>query len=203
MEFGEKLAWLRKERGLTQEELAEALYVSRTAVSKWESGRGYPGIDSLRALSGFFSVSIDDLLSGEKLLSIAEQENRANLRRICEMIFGAADLLSLSLFFLPLFPKTTAEMICAVSLFAYTETTAFNRMLYITLFAALTAAGAIKLLLTGCKAEKGQKLLTALSLALSIFTVLFLSLAREAYAVSVAFLLLLVKGVALFGRKRY
>ena len=47
MEFNEKLQSLRKNKGLTQEELAEALYVSRTAISKWESGRGYPSIDSL------------------------------------------------------------------------------------------------------------------------------------------------------------
>ena len=52
MEFGEKLRQLRKSRGLTQEELADALYVSRTAVSKWESGRGYPGIDSLKETVG-------------------------------------------------------------------------------------------------------------------------------------------------------
>lgn len=71
MEFHEKLQELRKKRGLTQEELAEALYVSRTAISKWESGRGYPNIDSLKELSNFFSVSIDDLLSSETLLSIA------------------------------------------------------------------------------------------------------------------------------------
>ena len=45
MEFSEKLQELRKSRNLTQEELAEALFVSRTAVSKWESGRGYPSID--------------------------------------------------------------------------------------------------------------------------------------------------------------
>jgi len=38
MEFGEKLKQLRKKKGLTQDELAEALYVSRTAISKWESG---------------------------------------------------------------------------------------------------------------------------------------------------------------------
>ena len=76
MEFHEKLQELRKNRGMTQEELAAVLYVSRTAVSKWESGRGYPSIDSLKEISKFFSVSIDDLLSGEKLLSIAEKENK-------------------------------------------------------------------------------------------------------------------------------
>ena len=51
MEFHEKLQELRKQKGITQEKLAEALYVSRTAVSKWESGRGYPGIDSLKRLA--------------------------------------------------------------------------------------------------------------------------------------------------------
>ena len=84
MEFHEKLQELRKNRGLTQEELAEVLYVSRTAISKWESGRGYPSIDSLKEISNYFSVSIDDLLSGEKLLSIAENENKANIRTICD-----------------------------------------------------------------------------------------------------------------------
>ena len=54
MEFNEKLQELRKNKGLTQEELAEALYVSRTAISKWESGRGYPSIDSLKEIANFF-----------------------------------------------------------------------------------------------------------------------------------------------------
>ena len=79
MEFNEKLQELRKSRGLTQEELAEALFVSRTAVSKWESGRGYPSIDSLKEISKYFSVSIDELLTGEKLISIAEKENKSNI----------------------------------------------------------------------------------------------------------------------------
>ena len=74
MEFHEKLQELRKSRGLTQEELAEALFVSRTAISKWESGRGYPSIDSLKEISSYFSVSIDDLLSGEQLIFIAEKK---------------------------------------------------------------------------------------------------------------------------------
>ena len=50
MEFHEKLQELRKAKGLTQEELAEVLYVSRTAISKWESGRGFPSIDSLKEM---------------------------------------------------------------------------------------------------------------------------------------------------------
>ena len=54
MEFQEKLQQLRKQKGLTQQELADLLYVSRTAVSKWESGRGYPNIDSLKAIAAFF-----------------------------------------------------------------------------------------------------------------------------------------------------
>ena len=62
MEFNEKLKELRSSRGLTQEELAEAMFVSRTAISKWESGRGYPSIDSLKEISTLFSVTIDELL---------------------------------------------------------------------------------------------------------------------------------------------
>ena len=67
MEFNEKLQNLRKQKGLTQEELAEALYVSRTAISKWESGRGYPSIDSLKLIAGYFSITIDELLTGSEV----------------------------------------------------------------------------------------------------------------------------------------
>ena len=60
MEFNEKLQELRKQKGITQEELAEILFVSRTAISKWESGRGYPNIDSLKAIGKFYGVTIDE-----------------------------------------------------------------------------------------------------------------------------------------------
>jgi transcriptional regulator with XRE-family HTH domain len=68
MEFHEKLQYLRKQNQWTQEQLAEKLYVSRTAVSKWESGKGYPNIESLKAISKIFAISIDELLSGEELI---------------------------------------------------------------------------------------------------------------------------------------
>ena len=76
MEFNEKLQELRKSRSLTQEELAEALFVSRTAISKWEQGRGYPSLDSLKEISKFFSVSIDDLICSEEIISAAADEKK-------------------------------------------------------------------------------------------------------------------------------
>lgn len=198
MEFYEKLQELRKSRGLTQEELAEALYVSRTAVSKWESGRGYPSIDSLKEISSYFSVSIDELLSGEKLLSIAERENKSNMQNLCDMLIGILDLLSVTLIVLPLYPNPIDGYIFSVNLFSYTETTSFNRLVYWGLYAALMAAGTAKILLTRLKIVKGRKLLTAGSMGLSILTVLFLAMTREAYAVTMAFLLFVTKGILLW-----
>ena len=202
MEFHEKLQELRKKKGLTQEELAEALYVSRTAVSKWESGRGYPSIDSLKEISKFFSVTIDDLLSGEKLISIAEKENKSNIQTICNSLFGMMDLLSLILIVLPLYPRTVGDYVYSVNLFSYTETTMLNRTVYWVLFLVLVAIGAVKILLTQLQAAKDQKIVTLVSIAMSIVLVIYLALAGETYAVTVAFLLLLIKAMLLFRQIR-
>ena len=196
MEFSEKLQELRKSRNLTQEELAEALFVSRTAVSKWESGRGYPNIDSLKEISRYFSVTIDDLLSGEKLLSLAQRENRSNIRSLCDLLFGSVDLLAFLLIGLPLYPKTVDGFVYAVSLIAYAETSAVNRYIYWALFLTLALTGLLELLLQR-KASEKQKPMKACSMILGIGTVLLLALAGETYAVAVAFLLLLVKGMLL------
>ena len=68
MEFNEKLQELRKNKNLTQEQLAEMLFVSRTAISKWESGRGYPSIDSLKEISNFLQYPLMIYFQGEKSL---------------------------------------------------------------------------------------------------------------------------------------
>lgn len=197
MEFGEKLQELRKSRGLTQEELAQELYVSRTAVSRWESGRGYPSIDSLKDISGYFSVSIDDLLSGEKLISLAEKENRSNIRKVCGLIFGVVDLFSLLLVVLPLYPNEAHGYIFSVNLPAYTQTTAFNRAVYWILFVLLFAFGIAKIVVTRLKSDKLGKITTAVSLVISVILVVFLALTRQVYAVVVAFLLLVAKAMTM------
>lgn len=66
MKLDEKLVHLRKEKGLTQLELAEAVNVSRQAVSKWESGGGIPSTENLRGLSELYGVPVDYLLNEEE-----------------------------------------------------------------------------------------------------------------------------------------
>lgn len=65
MEFYQKLQKLRKENGMSQEELAGHLNVSRQAVSKWENGQGFPETDKLLAISNLFNISLDYLLKTE------------------------------------------------------------------------------------------------------------------------------------------
>ena len=198
MEFHEKLQELRKNRGLTQEELAEVLYVSRTTISKWESGRGYPSIDSLKEISKYFSVTIDDLLSGEQLVFIAEKENKTNIRSMCDLIFGILDVCFFILIVLPLYPNTIDGYIYSVNLFAYTETTVLNRVIYWSMFLFLIMSGIIKIILTKFETEKGHKYMTAISMGINILIVLLLAMARETYAITVAFLLLVIKGMLVF-----
>lgn len=198
MEFGEKLRQLRKSRGLTQEELADALYVSRTAISKWESGRGYPGIDSLKELSGFFTVSIDDLLSCEKILSIAEQEKKKQLRDLCDRLVGMVDLCSFLLILLPIYPQTGEGFVYSVNLFQYSEAAKLIRVIYWILFLGLILTGTLKLLTSYLQSGKNQKILTLCSMALSIAAVFVLALTRGTYAVSLVFLLLILKSSLLF-----
>ena len=195
MEFSEKLQELRKNKGLTQEELAEILYVSRTAVSKWESGRGYPNIDSLKEISKFFEVSIDVLLSGEKLIDIAEKENKSNIRKILNLLFGVVDLFSVLLVILPLYPNTIEGFVYSVSLLNYSETAESNIIIYWIMFISLFIVGLVKIIATNLKNEKVNKVLQFLSIVINTVMVLFLSLTREAYAVVLVFLLLIVKGV--------
>lgn len=200
MEFNEKLQELRKNRGMTQEELAEVLYVSRTTISKWESGRGYPSIDSLKDISKFFSVSIDDLLSGEKLLTLAEKENKSNIRNICDLLFGIVDLCSFILIILPLYPNTIDGFVYSVNLLNYTQTTGLNKTICWAVFSLLVIIGAVKVILLRVKAEKCSKIFMEISIVISILTVIFLAVTREVYAVVIVFLLLIIKGVIFLRR---
>ena len=67
MTFAEKLKSMRKQSGMSQEKLAEKIGVSRQAITKWENNTGIPDIENMLALSSLFNVSVDELLSNEKI----------------------------------------------------------------------------------------------------------------------------------------
>lgn len=77
MELTERLIHLRKEQGLTQQQLAERLEVSRQAVSRWELGEAAPTMENLRRLSGLYGVPLSHLLDGEEPEKAAPSQEEA------------------------------------------------------------------------------------------------------------------------------
>lgn len=73
MRFADKLKTIRKQAGMSQEQLAEKLGVSRQAVTKWETDAGIPDIENIMAVSALFDISIDELLSTEKISKKQEE----------------------------------------------------------------------------------------------------------------------------------
>ena len=109
MELSEKIQKLRKEHNLTQEQLAEQLFVSRTAVSKWETGRGTPSMESLKQIANLFHITLDQLLSTEEVVVIAENENKDNMKRFASYIDGIINLSALLGLLLPLYKVTVKQ----------------------------------------------------------------------------------------------
>ena len=197
MEFNEKMQELRRQKGLTQEELAEILYVSRTAISKWESGRGYPNIDSLKTISKFFGVTIDELLSGDELLTIAEEDTRQKETRFRDLLFGLLDLSTAMLFFLPFFGQKANTVVQAVSLVSLTGISPWLRAVYFIVAAAMTGLGILTLALQNCSTVFWVRNKGKLSLAVNTVGLLLFMISSQPYAAVFVFLFLAIKGIML------
>ena len=200
IEFGEKLQELRKARSLTQEQLAEALYVSRTAVSKWESGRGYPSIDSLREVSRFFSVTIDELISPDDVVSVAQAERRSFAHGYASLVCGLLDVLPVLLLVVPMFGNGT-EGPTTVSLLVLTGTAPWVRAVFVACVGATVLCGFCELAASRSDGDWG-KVALATGVALSAAGVAAFILARQPYAGISCFALLATKAVLLWRRDR-
>ena len=200
MEFNEKLQELRKQKGLTQEELAEILFVSRTAVSKWESGRGMPSIESLKAISKFFAVTLDDLLSSEELLVIAEDDHKQKEMRIRDMIYGLLDCSMALLFLLPFFGQKSNYAIQSVSLLNLTEIQSYMRISYLLFVIGMILMGVLTLTLQSIHSVFGIQNKSRLSLVGNTIGVFLFIIGQQPYAAVFAFTFLMIKAVMLIKR---
>ena len=201
MEFNEKLQELRKQKGLTQEELAEKLYVSRTAVSKWESGRGYPNIDSLKAIAKFFSVTVDELLSTNEVLTIAEEDGKRKEKHFRDLIYGLLDICISMLLFLPFFRQKTDEILHSVSLIALDGVQPYLKIAYFAVFISSIVIGILTLALQNCQWLAWVKSKTTVSLALGAIAVLVFMISAQPYPAVFAFALLAMKVLMLIKRQ--
>ena len=190
MEFNEKLQELRKQKGLTQEELAQALFVSRTAVSKWESGKGYPNIESLKDLAAFFSVTLDEMLSGEELLHAAQEDLHRQKKDFRRWSFGLLDVSAALLLVLPLFGQTVNGQVQSVSLWRLTTIAPYMRSIYLVLTVMLSLWGLLTML---CREKLREEWTVSVSLLLHGAGVLLFVAGSQPYASALLFVLLVIK----------
>lgn len=200
MEFHKKLQQLRKQKGLTQEELAAVLYVSRTAVSKWESGRGYPNIDSLKVIAKFFSVTIDDLLSSEEVLTIAEEDQKQKESHVRDLVFGMLDCSIAMFFLLPFFGQKTDGVIREVSLLSLTEISSWLKAVYCMVILGLIVWGILTLALQNCHLAVWVRNKHNISLAFNAAGALLFIISLQPYAATVLFIFLAVKALLLINK---
>ena len=197
MEFNEKLQELRKQKGMTQEELAESLYVSRTAISKWESGRGYPNIDSLKVIARFFGVTIDELLSGDELLTIAEEDTKQKEKHLRDLAFGLLDCSIAMFFFLPFFGQTVDGILQEVSLLSLNEIAPYLRTAYFVVVIGIIIWGVLTLALQNCRRSFWVRNKSKITLVLNTVGALLFIIGSQPYAAAFLFIFLVIKALML------
>ena len=193
MEFGEKIQKLRNENKWTQEQLAKKLYVSRTAVSKWESGKGYPNIDSLKDIAKLFNKTVDELLSSEEIIDIAKKENTSNIKKTNNLIYGLLDVISVLFIFVPLYAQKVENFVYSVSLISTNDISNIIKASYIIILSILSLIGIAELIMNFLDNKKMQRIVNVISLIVESISILFFAMSRQTYLTAIIFIILIIK----------
>ena len=199
MEFNEKLQKLRKEQNLTQEELAEKLFVSRTAISKWESGRGYPSIDSLKVIAKYFHITIDELIGNEEIITLAEQDIKENNKKHTALICGVLDCFVALLLFLPLFGNGSGS--ASVTVFSLTGVSEWLKTAFIAIIGLTVLNGLCGVVLSNFDKPVWNKHRLITGIALSILAAILFIVTRQPYAGVFCLFVLIIKGFLMLKSK--
>lgn len=182
MEFGDKLKAIREENHWTQEDLAEKLYVSRVTISKWETGRGLPNLDSLLRLSDISGISINDLISTEKAIECGRNEVKEGKDKAKLRFLFLLDVLTFLLLVLPIFRSVQDGAIGSVSLFVLSTMALWQKTVIVLIISIEVLIGLVSIF--------REKSYWKLSLAASLFLIVVLVLALQPYPSLFALILL-------------
>lgn len=191
MELSEKIQKLRKEHHLTQEQFAEQLFVSRTAVSKWETGRGIPSIESLQAIAKLFHITLDDLLRADELVFVAENENKENIKRFSYLVDGILSIIAIFGLFLPLYKANINDVFYSVPLY---QIHGLLTLLYWVFPFGMIATGIIQILISDKERGRLYKVTLCVGFLTNISEIFLLILGGHPYPAMLFFVLLILRG---------
>ena len=195
MELSKKIKKIRNENKLTQEQFAEKMLVSRTAISKWENGTCYPSIDSLKYMSQTFNISLDKLLSSEEILEIAKTENQSNISKYNSLLFCLLDIVRIIFVFLPLYSYKTNDFIYSVSLFNSNDLGMTLKIIFMIIFIMFLVLGIIELIFNY---KDNNKLLNKISMFLDVISIFVLLFTKQPYLIALMFVIFIIKIIMLF-----
>ncbi|MCF0130542.1 MAG: helix-turn-helix transcriptional regulator [Pseudobutyrivibrio sp.] len=197
MKFSDVLQELREYNGMTQEDLAEELVVPRDVISRWEAGIDYPDMESLKTISIYFGITMDELLSCDELFDFAESDFKEKEQRINDIIFGVMDCSLIMYFFLPIFCVAGGGFVDEVSLFILTGLEPYVGVPFIVGTVLTVLVGVFSLVQTIGRFSTWTRCNRRISLILSMtLTILFLFWIQM-YAASYTFIFLIIKVVIL------
>ena len=179
---------------MTQEELAEALFVSRTAISKWEQGRGYPSLESLKEISRFFSVSIDDLICSEEIISAAADEKKECMDKYISLICNTLDIFLVLLLVLPVFGNGADDPV-SVSLYSITGLSIWIKIVFTALLGVAVLNGICGVFISHFEKPVWNRHWLVSGMVLSVACAAVFILTRQPYAGIICLATLVVKGL--------
>lgn len=199
MELSEKIQKLRKERGLTQEGFAELLFVSRTAVSKWETGRGTPSIESLQMIAKLCGITLDELLRAEEVIAVAENENKEIMDRFASRIDGIFDMAAILGLLLPLYKVEMDGAFYSVPLYRFEGWLA---ALYWAFPVVMAVCGMVQIVMSRSGQDGHKGMVEALGTIVDAVAVVVLILSGQPYPAVLFFALLLIKGTVMAMKRK-
>ena len=194
MELSKKIKQIRNDNKLTQEQIAEKMLVSRTAVSKWENGTCYPSIDSLRYMSQIFNVSLDKLLSSEEILEIAKTENQSNISKYNSLLFCLLDIVRIIFVFLPLYSYKTNDFIYSVSLLNSNDLGSTLKIIFVLIFITFLILGITELIFNY---KRNNGLINKISIFLDMISIFVLLFTKQPYVIALMFVIFIIKIIML------